>query len=52
MSTATFGSSTTGSAETHTWWRRVLLPLGVGVAVFTPVAMWFRRKRHPATESN
>jgi hypothetical protein len=46
MSTATFGTSAGPSTTEHPWWRRALVSFGVGLAVFTPLMLWFRRRRN------
>lgn len=46
MSTATFGPSTAASTESHPWWRRALVSFGIGLAVFTPLMVWLRRRRN------
>lgn len=46
MSTATFGTSASATSDTHSWWRRALMSLGIGLAVFTPLAVWLRRRRN------
>lgn len=45
MSTATFGPAPAASTETHPWWRRALMSFGIGLAVFTPLVVWLRRRR-------
>lgn len=45
MSTATYSPGTSINLEAPTWWRRILVPIGVGLAVVTPLAMWWRRLR-------
>lgn len=44
MSTATYSPSTSTSVEAPTWWRRILVPIGMGLAVVTPLAVWWRRR--------
>lgn len=44
MSTASIGASPASVASSHPWWRRALVSLGIGVAVFTPLLMWWRRR--------
>ena len=46
MSTSTYTPSTFASDDEQSWWKRVLVPLGVGLAVITPLAMWWRRHRN------
>jgi hypothetical protein len=49
MSTSTYTPSTFSAADDQSWWKRLLVPLGVGLAVITPLAMWWRRRHHNGT---
>lgn len=46
MSTSTYTPTSFSTADEHSWWKRALVPLGVGLAVITPLAMWWRRRRN------
>lgn len=46
MSTSTYTPSTFSSTDEQSWWKRLLVPLGVGLAVITPLAMWWRRRHN------
>ena len=44
MSTSTYTPSTFSNSIDQSWWKRLLVPLGVGLAVFAPLAMLWRRR--------
>jgi hypothetical protein len=50
MSTATFGTAASPSSTEHPWWRRALVSFGIGLAVFTPLMVWIRRRRHHSAD--
>jgi hypothetical protein len=48
MSTATFGTGSSAATDEHSWWRRALVSFSIGLAVFTPLLVWLRRRRNHA----